>query len=304
LLLPLVLVFLLSRKWRAFGIAVAIPAVLNAVAFAVVADPNQVWSKLPSLLNRSGSGTELNSAWVGVLQTLGAPGFATILIRMATVAIVLTAAWWSWQQLSDAATRIITTSSILLIGAYLAGTLSEDHFMLTLVPVAMTAIVSRAPMRWFTGWIGVLWLMGLTPPGSLLGLDTSANQSAFEAFGMALVLVTIFVVLAHRGSSTARAALGTPAGTSPDHPAYVAADGSAGALAGVPAGALAHIPPDGQRGAPARGQVGAPAGGPVAAPAGARAAGSTGDPASVPAAGPSSPADSRQATVLDGTLAR
>jgi hypothetical protein len=37
--------------------------------------------------------------------------------------------------------------------------------------------------------------MGLTPPGSLLGLNSEANLSAFGAFGMALLLVTIVVVL-------------------------------------------------------------------------------------------------------------
>jgi arabinofuranan 3-O-arabinosyltransferase len=211
LLLPVVVVFLLARKWRDFGIAVAIPAVLNAIAFAVVADPNQVWQKLPSLLDRSGAGTVLNSAWVGVAQILGLPGFAATLIRIATVAIVVATAWWAWNELSDSATRLITTASVLLIGAYLAGTLSENHFMMTLVPLAMTAVVAGAPMRWFTGWIGILWLMGLTPPASMLGLDTYSNLSAFQAFGMALVLVTIAVVLWHRRYGTGRPASSVPA---------------------------------------------------------------------------------------------
>ena len=79
------------------------------------------------------------------------------------------------------ATRLITTTSVLLIGTFLAGTLSENHFMLTLVPLAMTVVVPGAPMRRTTGAIGILLVMGLTPPGSLLGLNSEANLSAFGA---------------------------------------------------------------------------------------------------------------------------
>jgi arabinofuranan 3-O-arabinosyltransferase len=208
LLLPVVLVFLLARKGRAFCLAVVIPAALNAIAFAVVKSPNQVWSKLPSLLDRSGIGVELNSAWVGVAH--GLPGFATILIRLATVALAVAGAWWSWQQITDPATRLITTTSVLLIGTFLAGTLSENHFMLTLVPLAMTMIVPLSPMRRFAAGVGVLLVMGLTPPGSMLGLNSEANLSAFAAFGMALVLLTIVVVLGRRRSAGARTGITMP----------------------------------------------------------------------------------------------
>jgi hypothetical protein len=64
-------------------------------------------------------------------------------------------------------------------------------------------------MRRFACGIGVLWVMGVTPPGSLLGLNSEANLSAFAAFGMALILVTIVVVLGRRRSTA------TPAGGSP-----------------------------------------------------------------------------------------
>jgi len=218
LLLVVLLVFVLARKWAALAVALAVPAVLNAAAFAVVKDPSEVFSKLPSLLNRSGSGVLLNSAWVDVLRTLGVPDYLTILVRLATVALVLLAAWWSWQQLDDLAVRIITTSSVLLIGTYLAGTLSENHFMLTLVPLAMTALVPAAPMRWLSGWIGVLWLMGLTPPGSVLGLSAPANLSAGRAFGMTLVVLTVVAALGYRRLPQRNAASGSPSGDNTSGP--------------------------------------------------------------------------------------
>jgi hypothetical protein len=157
-----------------------------------------VFSKLPSLLDRSGSGIFFNSAWVDVMRSFAVPDDVTILVRLVTIVLALLAAWWSWRRLEDPVLRVITTSSILLIGTYLAGTLSESHFMLTLVPLAMTVVVRASPMRWVTAWIGVLVFMGLTPPGSFLHLNTDANFSAFRAFGMTLVLLTVLGVLASR----------------------------------------------------------------------------------------------------------
>ncbi len=195
LLLAVLLVFVLARKWRALAVTVAIPAVLNAAAFIVVRDPTAVFAKLPSLLDRTGAGALLNSAWVAVMTTLGAPDGVTILVRVMTAGVVALGAWWSWHEMDDGPARTITTSSVLLIGTYLAGTLSENHFMLTLVPLAMTAIVTGAPARWVSAWVGVLLLMGLTPPASLLGLDSGANLSLFRALGMTLVVLTVVAAL-------------------------------------------------------------------------------------------------------------
>ena len=195
LLVAVLLVFVLGRKWRALAVAVAIPAVLNIAAFVVVRDSTAVFAKLPSLLDRTGTGALLNSAWVDVMASLGAPHAVTILVRVLTVGVVALGAWWSWQEMADGPTRTITTSSVLLMGTYLAGTLSENHFMLTLVPLAMTAVVTGAPARWVSAWVGVLLFMGLTPPGSLLGLGSAANLSLFRALGMTLVVLTVVAAL-------------------------------------------------------------------------------------------------------------
>ncbi len=212
LLLVLLLVFLLARQWKAFAVAVAIPAVLNIVAFAVVADPGRVWTKLPSILNRSGYGVNYNSAWVDVARVLGLPEGVSILLRLATVGLVAAGAWMAWSRLADAPLRLVTTSSILLIGSFLAGTLSEYHFMLTLVPLAMTVTLGRSPMRTVTAAVGTVWLMGLLlMPSSVLGINTTANHSAFRAFGMSLVLLTVVVVLLRRRGELRDTGAGTGA---------------------------------------------------------------------------------------------
>jgi arabinofuranan 3-O-arabinosyltransferase len=200
LLLSVLIVFLLARRWKALGFAVGIPVVLNGVGLSILTSPGQVLTKLPALLNRTGSGVVYNSAWVDVTRMLGIPEAPTILLRLATVALVVVATWLSWNRMTDPRLRIITATSVLLIGAFLAGTLSEYHFMLTLVPLGMTVFIPGSPIRTLTGVVGIAWVMDRwAPPTSLLGLGANANDSVFRAFGMSLLLLTVIGVLARAG---------------------------------------------------------------------------------------------------------
>ncbi len=200
MLLAVLIVFLLARKWRALGFAVGIPVVLNGVTLAILTKPGEVLTKLPTLLNRTGTDVQYNSAWVDVARTLGLPEGATILLRVVTVVLVVLATWLSWSRMTDPRLRVITATSALLIGAFLAGTLSEYHFMLTLVPLAMTVFIPGSPMRTVTGVVGIVFTMDLwTPSSSLLGLGGAANDSLFRAIGMGLLLLTVVGVLARRG---------------------------------------------------------------------------------------------------------
>lgn len=199
LLLVVLLLFVLAREWKALAAAIVIPAVLNGVAFFLVANPDQVFSKLPAVLNRVGPGVALNSAWVDVVRVFGWPDAVSVLLRLVTVAVVLLGAWLAWTRVADDAVRIITTTTVLLIGSYLAGTLSEYHFMLTLVPMAMTIVIARSPMRTVTAVVGIIWSMGLfVLPASWLGIAHDADHSAFRAFGMSLLLLSVLWVLARR----------------------------------------------------------------------------------------------------------
>jgi arabinofuranan 3-O-arabinosyltransferase len=216
LLLAVLIVFLLARKWRALAVALTIPAALNVVALLLVRDARDVLSKLPGLLNRAGSGALLNSAWVDVLRTFGFPHWSVILIRLATAAVAVLAGVLAWRRLENLALRCVTTTTALLLGVFLAGTLSENHYMLTLVPFAVTAVMPCSPLRWFPGWVGILLLMGLIPPASLLGISVPANQSAFTAFGMAITLLTIVAALAFRQAKEGTVVpLATPATPAP-----------------------------------------------------------------------------------------
>jgi arabinofuranan 3-O-arabinosyltransferase len=202
LLLAVLIVFLIGRKWRAFAVAVAIPFVLNAVGISLVSDPRQVLSKLPALFDRSGSGVAYNSAWVDVGRELGIPDALTIVLRVMTVLLVIAASWLAWNRLKDQRLRIITVTSVLLIGVFLAGTLSEYHFMLVLVPLFMSVMIAGSPIRSIPGVIGMCWIMDVFgPPSAIFGLSDNARDSAFRAIGMGVVLITIIVSIVRRPSN-------------------------------------------------------------------------------------------------------
>ena len=194
LLFPVLVIFVISKRWKALGLAWGIPVVLNGWGLAVVRDPHEVLSKLPSLLNRTGSGVAYNSAWVDVARSLGIPEGFTILLRIVSVVLVVLATWLVWKHLCDARARIITASSVLLIGAFLAGTLSEYHFMLTLVPFAMTIVIAGSPMRTIPAVIGMVWVMD-DAALPIFGLSRNGADSLFRAIGMGMIVVTVIAVV-------------------------------------------------------------------------------------------------------------
>ena len=200
LLLAVLVVFLLARQWRGLAVAVAVPVVLNVAAVLLVPHPGQVFNKLPSLLNRSGVGVNFNSAWVDVTRTLGLPVGASMALRAATVVLAIVTLWLAWSRLADPRLRIVVAASVALIASFLSGTLSENHFMLAFIPLAMTIVLAGSPMRQVTAVIATVWLMGeLVLPRSVVGFDnTTANLSFFRAVGMSIVLITLAVVLARR----------------------------------------------------------------------------------------------------------
>jgi arabinofuranan 3-O-arabinosyltransferase len=199
MLLPVLLVLVLARRWLPLAVALGVPAVLNLISLALVPAPMQVLHKLPSLLNRTGAVATYNSAWVDVARSFGLPEGPTILLRLFFLVAALAAAWWAWRRLEDRRLQLVTTASMLLLGQYLAGTLSEYHYMLTLVPLVMTVVIAGSPMRFPLAWLGAAWsLEVLTLPGTVLGLDHNANDSALRAIGMSVLVITVGGVLVLR----------------------------------------------------------------------------------------------------------
>ena len=201
LLLPVLIVFLLARRWRSLAVALGLPIGLNLIAFVVVPHVGQVWSRPGYLL--SGAGAVFNP-YNGALKGVGAvhhwPAPLTIGLRVTVVTLAALVIVWSWRRLPTLALRVITAGTAALLGVFLAGTLAEDHYMLMFVPLLATVFVRRSAVRLPLAWVGLAWIMYIHPlPTSWLGVDNMvAANSTMEAIGMSLVLLTMALDLACR----------------------------------------------------------------------------------------------------------
>jgi arabinofuranan 3-O-arabinosyltransferase len=192
LLLPVVLIFVLARKWRALMIVIGIPLILNAIAFAIVPDVSAFWHVLPTMMSMRFTADELNASIASVGVLLGMPTAAIWILRIAAGLLTLIVAWWAWRWSRDPAIRLVNTTGALLVGLYLCGSLTEDHYMLTLIPLAVATSSARSPMRWPVAWIGVAWLMGnFMIPASTLGLSWLPALTTNRCFGLGVVLLAL-----------------------------------------------------------------------------------------------------------------
>jgi arabinofuranan 3-O-arabinosyltransferase len=192
LLIPVVLIFVFARQWRALLVVIGIPLVLNAVAFAVVPDVGAFWHVVSPMVNMRFTADELNASIASVGVLLGMSSALIWGLRIAAGLLTLFATWGSWRWSRDPAIRLVNTTGTLLIGLYLCGSLTEDHYMLTLIPLIVATTTFRSPMRWPLAWIGVCWLMGhYMIPASTLGLSWLPALTTNRCFGLAVVLVAL-----------------------------------------------------------------------------------------------------------------
>lgn len=193
IVVPALLLFVLVRRWRALALAVALPTALNLVGFLVIPGRSMALGAMLHVFHEtSPSYASENSAIVTVGEVLHVPHAAILALRFAAGGVALATAWLAWRWSMSAGSRVVLTSGALMLGLYLAGTLTEDHFMLTLVPLAVAMTAHRSPLRWPTAWIGFLLMFSrVTFPASSAGFAGREAWSVDRCFGMALVLLTL-----------------------------------------------------------------------------------------------------------------
>jgi arabinofuranan 3-O-arabinosyltransferase len=214
ILAPVVLLFVFARRWKALYIAIGIPFVLNLAALPTIRGLGRIWSILPLLFDRTGTFDAYNASLFSVGALTGLPSLATTVVRVAAAILALLAAWWGWRFSYDDASRLVNTSAALLIGLYLAGPLTEDHYMLTLIPLAIAASTWRSPASLPTAWLGLAWLMNATNiwgisthlvSGSTLGITEQKALMVDRCLGLALVLLTLLAGIRAQRALTAYA---------------------------------------------------------------------------------------------------
>lgn len=197
MLIPIPIAFIVTRQWRGLALSLGIPAVLSLIVVAIIPQGFAGFlAAIPSVLHRSGGYTAFNSTVNSVATMLGWALGLAIALRVVAFIITVLAARSARRCIHDPRVRLVTGTSSLLLGMYLFGPVSQDHYMLTLIPLAVGISSRASPMRWPTAWLGFAWLMGVALiPAHALGLGRIEALSVNRSLGMALVLCTVVIAL-------------------------------------------------------------------------------------------------------------
>ncbi|MGK5732857.1 glycosyltransferase 87 family protein [Streptomyces sp. URMC 124] len=146
MLVPLLLLFVLARRWRALAWAVGVPAAVSLAAALAMPRPGLFFTRtLPFLLHgQDAYARPFDAAWPSVLPRLGVPQPLALALAAAAALAVLLCARWRWRSGGDPALRLVECASLLMLAAFLVSRPSFQHYMLVVLPSLAASLVVRA----------------------------------------------------------------------------------------------------------------------------------------------------------------
>ncbi|MCC3772596.1 glycosyltransferase family 87 protein [Streptomyces sp. UNOC14_S4] len=159
MLVPVLLLFVLARRWRALAWAVGVPAAVSLAAAAAVPRPGRFLTRtLPFILHgQDAYARPFDASWSTVLPRLGVPQPLAFTLAAAAALTVLALARVRWRAGGDEAVRLVECASLLMLAAFLASRPSFQHYMLVVLPsLVASSVVRGTAVRsvWF--WLPLL----------------------------------------------------------------------------------------------------------------------------------------------------
>ncbi|GHE44331.1 membrane protein [Streptomyces longispororuber] len=231
LLVPVLLLFVFARRWRALGVAVGVPVVLSAATALALPDPAGFFTRtLPFLLRGGDSFVRLYEASpAAVLPRLGVPGAVGSLVAGAGALAGVGCAWARWWRGAPGAGRVVDTAVALMLAAFLVSRPSYDHYLLVVLPLVLAgAFEAGAVVRgpWF--WVA---LVPQVPGFTWLWLEPGTRRAFKDAATLCLLAAAVF----HHCATDRRASAPAPAPPSGSAEGQLAAQGGARRPRPIPA---------------------------------------------------------------------
>ncbi|MEV2256660.1 glycosyltransferase family 87 protein [Streptomyces sp. NPDC050147] len=159
LLVPVLLLFVFARRWRALGGAVLVPGVVSSLAALTMPDPAGFFTRtLPFLLRGDDSFVRLYEASpAAVLPRLGVPEGVATLIALVAAGVGVWCAWRRWRGGGAQEPRVVETAVMLMLAAFLVSRPSYDHYLLVAVPLLLAGVLvpgAVAREKWF--WLALV----------------------------------------------------------------------------------------------------------------------------------------------------
>jgi arabinofuranan 3-O-arabinosyltransferase len=198
-LLPLLLLPLLNRQWRALVAAIVLPVAFNLAALPLVVHPLDFFTRtLPYTL---GVRDYFNSSIEGNGVYFGLPTWLILFLRILFTLLAIGSLWllYRYYRTRDPRFWFTTSSGVLLLWSWLVLSLSQGYYSMMLFPFLMTVVLPNSVIRNWPAWLGIYgfltmdrWLlfnwMYIGRPLEYLKITC----------GWSLVLIVVFTVLYFR----------------------------------------------------------------------------------------------------------
>jgi arabinofuranan 3-O-arabinosyltransferase len=199
LLLPLLLLPLLNRQWRAFVAAIVVPLVFNVAAWPLVSDPQDFFTRtLPYIRSTR---DYFNSSIGGNGIYFGLPTWLIVFLRILFTVIAIGCLWllYRYYRTRDPLFWFTTSSGVLLLWSWLALPLAQGYYSMMLFPFLMTVVLPNSVIRNWPAWLGIYGFMTLD---RWLLFNWMRYGRALEylkiTYGWSLLLIVVFCVLYFR----------------------------------------------------------------------------------------------------------
>ena len=151
-LVLLLLIPLLRRRWPTLCWAVSVPLLLNVVGLALLPSASDFFTvTVPQLLQ--GRRTWNNSLW-SMGMHFGLPEWSIVASRV-LVLVLMGIAVWRLRLVEDAVLRSATTYGVLSLGTFMASSLSQAYYSVLLVPLLVTVVRAGSAVRTPAAWVAV-----------------------------------------------------------------------------------------------------------------------------------------------------
>jgi arabinofuranan 3-O-arabinosyltransferase len=154
-LLPLLLLPLLNRQWRAVLAAIVVPVAFNLAAWPLVVHPlDFVTRTLPYML---GVRDYFNSSIEGNGVYFGLPTWLILFLRILFTLLAIGSLWllYRYYRTRDPLFWFTTSSGVLLLWSWLVLSLAQGYYSMMLFPFLMTVLLPNSVIRNWPAWLGV-----------------------------------------------------------------------------------------------------------------------------------------------------
>ena len=208
-LLPLVVILVIQRQWKAGMLAVGIPVLASAAVLLMVKNPASYFTHtLPFLFSQVGPE---NVSVKGILDRIAAPGLVTVAARLIAAACAVGAFLWVWLG-GRGSFKHVALVGILLSAAFLVSSPSWPYYGLYLLPSIVGVLVvpgaGRATIA--TVLVGAV-LIGMPNVPALIrdpGFGFTVEHARFT-LGFATLLAAATIWVRPSAVRTQLAAVGT-----------------------------------------------------------------------------------------------